>query len=129
MVIIVKRDTNKMKPLKVGIISKKDFQKRALLIASGKYKPKPNEPKIWFNSVKSLAEVLNENNMQLLKLIKTQQPNSIKELSQLSGRKSSNLSRTLKTLEKYSIIDLVKTKREVKPIVKATDFNISLSVA
>lgn len=118
-----------MKALKVGILSREAFQKRILLIASGEYKPKKNEPKVWFSSMKSLAEILSDNNIKLLKLIDEEQPNSIKELSKISGRKSSNLSRTLKTLEKYSIVELIKQKREVKPIVKATDFNISYSVA
>ncbi|MCF6766773.1 MarR family transcriptional regulator [Thiotrichales bacterium 19S11-10] len=118
-----------MKPLQVGIISRKEFQRRTLLIASGKYKPKKNEPKIWFSSIKSLAEVLSDNNIELLKLIEKEHPSSIKELSEISGRKCSNLSRTLKTLEKYSIVELIKKKREVKPVVKATDFNILYSVA
>ncbi|MCF6807794.1 MarR family transcriptional regulator [Thiotrichales bacterium 19S9-12] len=118
-----------MKPLTVGIISREAFQERALLIASGKYQPKKNEPKVWFNSIKSLAEVLSDNNVELLKLIEEKHPKSIKELSELSGRKSSNLSRTLKTLEKYSIIELIKKQREVQPVVKATNFNILYSVA
>ncbi len=40
------------KVMKIGIISKKDYIKRTLAIAKGEYKPKKNEPKVWFESTK-----------------------------------------------------------------------------
>jgi len=55
--------------LKIGIISREDYKKRTIAIASGKYKPKTNEPKIWFESLQSMSQVLNNNNQQLLKII------------------------------------------------------------
>jgi predicted transcriptional regulator len=113
-----------MKTLKVGIMSADKLQQRVLDIAAGRYKPTSNEPKIWFNSLKSLAEVLNENNTRLLYLIEKMKPTSVKELSEMSGRKTSNLSRTLKTFERYGIVELKKEKRLVRPIVKAKSFHI-----
>ena len=44
-----------MKTLQVGIMSRDKFQSCTIEIASGRYKPKKNEPKIWFNSIKSLS--------------------------------------------------------------------------
>lgn len=82
------------------------FQKRLLDIAAGRYKPKFNEPKIWFSSIKSLSEVLSENNMRLLSIINEQKPESINELAELTGRQVTNLSRTLKTMERYGIVGL-----------------------
>ena len=41
-----------MKTVYVGIISKDAYRQRTLDIARGKYKPKKNEPKIWFESLK-----------------------------------------------------------------------------
>lgn len=41
--------------LYVGIMSKADYIKRIIAIAKGEYKPKTNEPKVWFESIKSLA--------------------------------------------------------------------------
>ncbi len=102
------------------------FQQRVLDIAAGRYKPAPNEPKVWFHSLKSLAEVLNENNTRLLALIEKMRPSSVKELAELSGRKTSNLSRTLKTFERYGIVELKKESKLVRPIVKATNFHIEL---
>ncbi len=37
-----------MKTIKIGILSQKEIRERTLAIAQGKYKPKPDEPKIWF---------------------------------------------------------------------------------
>lgn len=115
-----------MEILNVGIMSADKFQQRVLDIAAGRYKPAPNEPKVWFHSLKSLAEVLNENNTRLLALIEKMRPSSVKELAELSGRKTSNLSRTLKTFERYGIVELKKESKLVRPIVKATNFHIEL---
>ena len=92
-------------------------------------KPSTNEPKIWFNSLKSLAEVLNENNTRLLNIIEKMNPLSVKELSELSDRKASNLSRTLKTLERYGIVELKRENKTVRPIVKANSFHIEYNCA
>lgn len=116
-----------MKTLQVGIMSRDKFQCRAIEIASGRYKPKRNEPKIWFSSIKSLCEVLNENNMRLLKIIDEQKPESIKELAVLSKREPGNLSRTLNTMARYGIIEMKKSGKNAKPIAKALDFNIQYS--
>jgi predicted transcriptional regulator len=116
-----------MKTLQVGIMSREAFQERTLKIARGEYKPKKNEPKIWFSSMKSLCEVLSENNMRLLRTIHEKNPESIKELSELTNREQSNLSRTLKTMARYGIIELKKIGKKSIPIAKALDFNISCS--
>jgi len=124
---VIMRDTGLdvfMKTLKIGIMPREDFQKRFLEIARGRYSPKRDEPKVWFSSIKSLSQVLSENNIRLLKIIEQQQPETLTELSEMSGRKLSNLSRTLKTLERYGIISLVKTQTAVRPVAKATSFNI-----
>ena len=116
-----------MAMLKIGIMPREEFQKRILSIASGSYKPKKNEPKIWFHSMKSISELLSENNVRLLKLIEKEKPESLKVLSELSGRQVSNLSRTLKKMAVHGIVKLEKHNRSIKPVVKATSFNILYS--
>ena len=113
-----------MQVLKVGIMPRELFQKRMLDIAAGRYKLKRGEPKVWFSSIKSLSEVLSDNNVRLLKIIEEHHPETLQELAKLSGRQSSNLSRTLKTMERYGIVELRKHNRTVKPIAKAIRFNI-----
>ncbi len=118
----------KSKILYVGIMSKEEYRKRTIAIAKGEYTPKRNEPKIWFESMKSMAQILSNENQALLKTIVDKKPKSITELEGLTGRKKSNLSRTLKTLERYGIVDLIKEKKTVIPIVKATDFRVEFGL-
>jgi len=48
------------KILKVGIISREDYMKRTIAIAKGEYKPKHEEPKIWFESIQYFAKLFNK---------------------------------------------------------------------
>jgi predicted transcriptional regulator len=96
--------TTTMKTLKVGIMPLKEFQARTIAIASGKLKPAPDEPKVWFQSVESFSKILSDGNRMLLRLIAETEPESLTELAAASGREKSNLSRTLKTLEQYDLI-------------------------
>jgi predicted transcriptional regulator len=99
------------KTIKIGIISRENYKNRTMAIARGQYKPKRGEPKIWFESVQSMAQVLSSENQELLRIIKKQKPESLKQLEAVSGRKRSNLSRTLKTMSHYGIVDLIKQDR------------------
>ena len=56
-------------------------------IAKGKIKPSPNAPKIWFDSLESMAQVLSSQNRALLRLIREHNPQSLTELARVSGRK------------------------------------------
>ncbi|NKQ34927.1 MAG: hypothetical protein HF973_04840 [Chloroflexi bacterium] len=48
-----------MKVIKTGIMPRDAYKKRTIAIAKGTYTPKPDEPKIWFESPKSLSQVFN----------------------------------------------------------------------
>jgi len=61
-------DNMKKKVLKIGIIPREDYKKRTIAIARGEYKPKKGEPKVWFDSINSMAQVLSSENQKLLKL-------------------------------------------------------------
>lgn len=93
-----------MEKLKVGIASLDQYRARTMEIARGKYIPGQDEPKVWFDSLGTLAQVLSEQNRKLLKLILETQPGSLQELAERSGRATSNLSRTLKTMERYGLV-------------------------
>ena len=113
-----------MKKIVIGIMSQDKIRKRVLAIARRDYTPKRNEPKIWFPSMKSVAEVLSDQNRALLKMIAEIQPETLTELADAAGRQMSNLSRTLKTMEHYGFVELRRNNRSVKPVVKATEFEI-----
>jgi len=113
-----------MKPTVIGIMPQQQIRERIFAIARGKHKPKASEPKIWFTSMKSLSEVLSDENRALLRVIKERQPDSISALAVLTGRKPGNLSRTLKTMSHYGIVEMRREKNQVRPVVKTTDFKI-----
>ena len=116
------------KEAKVGIISKDDYRKGTIAIAKGEYKPKKNEPKIWFESLSSKAQILGSDNQKLLKLIIDHPPRSLAEVERISSRQKSNLSRTLKTLERYGIVSLSKDNGKLIPKVEATDFKVQFGL-
>jgi predicted transcriptional regulator len=113
-----------MKPIVIGIMQQQRIRERVLAIARGNYKPKPGEPKIWFTSMKSLAEVLSDENRALLHVIMETKPASISALAETTGRKPSNLSRTLKTMSNYGIVELKRERNQVRPVANATEFRI-----
>jgi len=118
----------KQKVLNIGIISYQDYKKRSLAIAKGEYRPKSDEPKIWFESLQSMAQVLSSENQLLLKTILERKPESLKELEEATGRSSSNLSRTLRTMARYGIVKMEKVNRNIKPVVEATDFSVQFGL-
>ncbi|MDO9316598.1 MAG: hypothetical protein Q7V56_00155 [Gammaproteobacteria bacterium] len=67
-----------METVKVGVMSYDNYKARVQDIAAGRRKVTPDEPKIWFNSIESLSQVLSTRNLELLKLIALGKPESIK---------------------------------------------------
>ena len=66
-----------MKIIKIGIAPQEKIRARILAIAKGELKPKPSDPKIWFTSMRSLSEVLSDENRALSDVIRTAKPASI----------------------------------------------------
>lgn len=116
------------KVVKVGIISREAYRQRTIRIAKGEYTPRRDEPKIWFESLSSMAQVLGNENQALLKTILEKKPASLGELETLTGRKKANLSRTLKTLERYGVVSLEKERNRLVPKVHATDFKVEFGL-
>ncbi len=112
----------------IGILPQEQIRERMLAIAQGSIKPQPNDPKIWFTSMRSLAEVLSDANRALLKVISQSQPDSIAALALTTGRSPGNLSRTLKTMSNYGLIEMqTLDQRRRRPVVKATEFQILMA--
>ena len=109
--------------IKIGIMPKDQYRQRTIDSASGKYKPRQDEPKIWFHSFKAMGEVLNEKNMELIKILVEQKPENLSELAMLSERKLSNVSRTIKTLQAHKIVEVKREGNAKIPIAFAKDFS------
>jgi len=123
------------KVMKVGIMPYREMKARTIAIARGRYKPRPDEPKVWFSSLRSLASVLSEENQALLQAIREHNPESIADLERITGRAASNLTRTLHTLERYGLVELKPTmparkaggRAPLKPVVLADGLDFQLS--
>jgi predicted transcriptional regulator len=114
-----------MKQIIIGIMPQEKMRARAIAIARGRYKPKAGEPKVWFPSMKSVAETLSDKNIALIKIIAEQKPASIAELSKQTGRAPGNLSRTLNRLASYGFVKLERQPGNVvKPVAQALEYNI-----
>ncbi|MCM2438554.1 winged helix DNA-binding protein [Agrobacterium vitis] len=93
-----------MTTLKVGIADYDEMKARTMRIARGEEKPVADDPKVWFTSTESFAQILSSGNRELLRVIDEQAPGSLEELSQITGRAKSNLSRTLKKMASYGLV-------------------------
>jgi predicted transcriptional regulator len=63
-----------MKMIKVGIASQEEIRERMLAIAKGEFKPKPSDPRIWFTSMRSLAQAVSDESRALLDVIRIARP-------------------------------------------------------
>ena len=121
--------TNNKRVLIIGIASREEIQARTIAIARGEIKVTADDPKVWFTSLESLAQVLSTKNKLLLELINQAKPQSMSELAALSGRKISNLSRTLHTMEHYGLVELRKEPNgTVRPLVPYSRVKLDLSL-
>jgi predicted transcriptional regulator len=112
----------------IGIKSIDDFKEYTMAIARGEHKPAHNEPKIWFDSIESMAQVLSTKNRELLRIIRDEKPQSLAELAKSTGRQRSNLSRTLRKMEQYGIVALTKEAKTIKPSVVVDNFEARFGV-
>ena len=113
-----------MKVIRIGIAPQEKIRERILAIAKGEIKPKASDPKIWFTSMRSLSQVLSDENRALLEVIRTARPESISALADITGRKQGNLSRTLKTMSRYGLVKMEKNERSVRPTALAESYHI-----
>jgi predicted transcriptional regulator len=114
--------------LKVGIATLEEYKARTIAIAKGEIKPSPDEPKVWFQSLDTLAKVLSKSNRELLAVIAETNPASLDELSAKTGRAVPNLSRTLRTMETYGLVHFEQgPHRKLAPRVDYTGVELAVS--
>ncbi len=112
---------NNEETLVIGITTLQEYKNRLNRIN----KPKHNDPKVWFDSLSTVLEILSSYNLELLNVIIEENPDSITNLSDITGRKNSEVSETLKRLARYGIVEFEKNSQKLTPIVKFTKFQIA----
>ncbi|MGI9214206.1 MAG: hypothetical protein ACR2HS_00635 [Gammaproteobacteria bacterium] len=75
-----------MKTLTIGIASYKQIKVMTMAVARGKLKVTKHDPKVWFSSIESLAQVLSTKNKVLLEIFAKNVPKNINDLAAMSGR-------------------------------------------
>jgi len=113
----------------IGIATQQEIRQRTIAIACGNLTPKETDPKVWFTSVESLAQVLSEDNRAMIAAIRDHHPNSISALAEIVGRAQSNLTRTLKKMATYGIIELRKEGRKTIPFVIYDEIELHVPLA
>ena len=120
---------NKPRVLRIGIAPREQIQARTIAIVRGELHQRPDDPKIWFTSLESLAQVLSTRNQSLLELIASAKPDSMKELAALSGRQASNLSRTLRTMERHGLVRIREAGAKRVPEVSYDRIELDLDLS
>ncbi len=116
-----------MKQIMFGIASVAEQRMRSLAIAAGTRQRMPEEPNVWFPSVKAMARVLSDENMALLKVIREQQPTSMDALAKVVGKQAPNVSRSLHVMAQYGLVRLVKSGRNVMPEAVAEQVTVNFA--
>ena len=114
------------KTIHIGIASVSEQRRRALAIASGSRRRRADEPTLWFSSMRALANVLSDENMALLRILRDDQPESVLALAEILQRAPSNVSRSLSTLAQFGFVELIKQGRIVQPRAVADDYRIAV---
>lgn len=98
----------------VKLIMSSSESKRCVIGIRGQTDVSDTSVDIWFDSLKSLANVLSPENQKLLKCVREQEPKSLTELACFSGRAISNVCRTLKKMEKHGLIKMTSIGNSTK---------------
>ena len=117
-----------MTTLKIGIADYEEMKARTMRIARGEQKPGPDDPKVWFTSTESFAQVLSAGNRELLRTIAERAPASLDELAEMTGRAKSNLSRTLKKMAEYGLVEMEPEGRRRRPRVLYDRVSLDLTL-
>ena len=112
------------KTIAIGVMPQVKLRERVLAIACGDYKPKASDPKIWFTSMKTAADVLSDENRALLRTIAETRPVSIAALAAETGANVRRMSRTLHTLSRYGLVDLLPSGTSLRPVTQGATYRI-----
>ncbi len=77
---------------------------------------------VWFDSLKSAANILSVENRQLMEIIRSRKPKTVTELAGLTDRAVSNVSRTLKTLREHNLISMGASSADAIATAEYNDF-------
>jgi len=120
----------KVRKIKVGIKSMTsildDFVKTGEAIERGEKVKK--ESGTYFTSLEAFRKALTPKRMELLHIVKTEQPSSINELARIAKRDVKNVSNDVKYLEQIGLIEKKETKSRTAPLVTYEKLMLEIAV-
>ena len=120
----------KVRKIKVGIKSMTlildDFVKTGEAVERGEKVNK--ETGTYFTSLVAFRKALTPKRMELLHIVKTEQPSSINELARIAKRDVKNVSNDVKYLEQIGLIEKKETKSRTAPVVTYEKLMLEITV-
>jgi len=120
----------KVKRVKIGIKSMKkamdDFVRNAEAVQSGERAKK--ETGVYFTSLEAFRKALTPRRLDLLHLIREQEPASLHELARCSGRNIKNVSDDVKYLAQVGLVDLKDSANKISARVNYETILLEIAV-
>lgn len=94
-------------------------------------KPVANKGGVFFASIDAVRKVLTANRLNILRVIKHEEPNSIYELAKLTHRDFKNVAQDIAFLADLGLVDLAKprgAKKRRRPILISDRFAVEFAV-
>ncbi len=101
----------------ITIAPKKKIRKQVLDIAGGRSSPEFHDHLLWFTSLSSIEKILDDENLNLLRLIRRRHPESYEQLASFSGTNCDNVAKRLDQLAQYGLVALFFEAGQFKPVL------------
>ncbi len=115
------------KSIKFGIATVPEQRARSLAIVAGKRTVARGEPKVWFPSLSAVANVLSDENVELLRSIRRDNPDSVVALARCVGKRAPDVMRALRTMEMCGLVKLKKNGEALVPVAAIERVTVELA--
>ena len=78
---------------------------------------------VYFTSLEAMRKVLTEKRLELLHVIKDQQPDSVYELSKIVKRDIKNINHDLELLKNIGLVSMSKTRKGRERVIPRVNYN------
>jgi predicted transcriptional regulator len=115
------------KSIKFGIATVPQQRARSLAIVAGTRTVARGEPKVWFPSLSAVANVLSDENVELLRSIRKDNPDSVDALARAVGKQAPEVMRALRAMEMCGLVKLKKNGEAIVPLAPIERVTVELA--
>jgi predicted transcriptional regulator len=122
----------KIKKVKIGVRSVRDVfgdikDTVGKIEAGEKLKP-VTEAEMYFSSFEGIRKALTPKRLELLHIIKMEQPSSINELARMARRDIKNVTADVKYLEQIGLVEKKATDHKTRPVISYDKIALEIAV-